>query len=364
MKGKCSACPITALAFWMAVLILVVSSAHTAEGERVFVSLQDGSKVLAFDPVNHAFTGAISIYAPTPLGRALPPNINDILAVDGRVWVTVPGAQVAETGINGVAVIDGAAAALSSMFKVGITPSGLLLHDGKVYVVNRYGSTIEEIDAVTSTPLRTIPFSAPQPGTWNPPLFLEVDNGKIYLPFPGGFSRAGFIQVLDLKTGVLLKSIDFASVSNYGPMAIKRVGRNKLYLGGLNSVAILNTMTDTIAGTVPLSSSPRYVQSFAVSGHKVYAANGVSTVSVIDATRDVLIKEIDIGYHDYACHLRAGIAAGADRVYVGDAGRGLKIIDSKTDSLAATVASEEPIGPVAVATMKSPSQVRSPVDRK
>jgi DNA-binding beta-propeller fold protein YncE len=354
MKKKCNTCPTATLVLWTAVLILCFASpAYTAGGERVLVSLQDGSKVLIFDPAKHAFTGTINIYTPSPLGRALPPNINDILVVDGKVWVTVPGAQVSETGINEMAVIDPAAASLLTMFKVGITPSGLLLHDGKVYVVNRYGNTIEEIDAATSTPLRTIPFSAPQPGTWNPPLFLEVDNGKIYLPFPGGFSRRGFIQILDLETGALLKSIDFAPVSDYGPMAIKRVGRNKVYLGGLNSVTVLNTTTDTITGTIPLSSSPRWVQSFAISGHKVYAANGVSTVSVIDSARDAFIKEVDTGYHDYACHLRTGIAAGADRVYVGDAGRGLKIIDSKTDTLAATLASEEPLGPVAVVTMKN-----------
>jgi DNA-binding beta-propeller fold protein YncE len=170
--------------------------------------------------------------------------------------------------------------------------------------------------------------------------------------------------VTGVQTCALPISIDFAPVSNYGPVAIKRVGKNKVYLGGLNSIAILNTMTDTITGTISLSSSPRYVQSFAISGHKVYAANGVSTVSVIDPARDVLIKEIDIGYHDYACHLRAGMAAGADRVYVGDAGRGLKIIDAKTDTLAATLASEEPLGPVAVVTMKSASQARRPIDER
>ncbi len=348
MRKKCFACRIVAI-----LSLCVVSLLCAAEGERVFISLQDGSAVLVFDPVKHVFTRTITIYTPSPLGRSLPPNINDILTVDGKLWMTVPGAQVSETGINQIVVIDPVAAAPLSMFKAGITPSGLLVHDGRVYVVNRYGNTIEEIDAATSTPLRTIPFTAPQPGAWNPPLFIEIDNGKIYLPFPGGFSRRGFIQVLDLKTGALLKSIDFTPVSNYGPMAIKRVGKNKIYLGGLNSIAIINTMTDTIAGTIPLSTSPLYVQSFAVSGHKVYAANGVSSVSVIDLTRDTLVKEIDIGFHDYACHLRAGIAAGADRVYVGDAGRGLKVIDSTTDTLAATLASEEPLGPVAVVKMKS-----------
>ncbi len=354
MKKKCFMYPVAVLMVLAVSTVLCISSSgRAAEAEKVFVSLQDGSQVLVFDPATRSITRTVTIYTPSPLGRALPPNVNDILAVDGKVWMTVPGSQVSETGINQIVLIDGETATPITMRKAGLTPSGLLSHDGRIYVVNRYSNTIEEIDAATSTSLRTIRFSAPQQGAWNPPLFLEIDNGKIYLPFPGGFSRPGLIQVLDLKTGALLKSIDFAPVSTYGPLAIKRVGENKVYLGGLNSIAVLNTITDTITRTIALSSSPLYVQSFALAGNKVYAANGVSTVSVLDRTRDAFIREIDIGYHAYACHLRAGIAAGENRIYVGDAGRGLKIVDTTTDTLAATIPSEAPLGPVAVARVKS-----------
>jgi len=162
--------------------------------------------------------------------------------------------------------------------------------------------------------------------------------------------------VLDLKSGKLIKTIDFTPFSNYGPMAVKRVGENKVYLGGLNNILVLDTSTDTITKTIPLSSSPLYVQSFALLGNKVYAANGVSTVSVVDRVRDVFLKEIDTGYHSYACHLRAGIAASDNRVYVGDAGRGLKIIDAATDTLLATARSEEPLGAIAVVPLKGPSK--------
>jgi len=82
-----------------------------------------------------------------------------------------------------------------------MTPSGLLEHNGKVYVVNRYGSTIQEIDPETLRITRTIPFPAPKSVSMNPPLFMEIANGKIYLPFPGGISRPGGIQILDLKNG-------------------------------------------------------------------------------------------------------------------------------------------------------------------
>jgi DNA-binding beta-propeller fold protein YncE len=162
-------------------------------------------------------------------------------------------------------------------------------------------------------------------------------------------SRPAGILVLALKTGEPLKFIDFDAISHYGPVAIKSVGDDKIYLGGAQSVAVLDTRVDEIVKTVPVSTQDVHVQSFARHGNRIYAATDVSTVSVIDLRNDSFVKEIDIGSHPYAHHLRVGICAAGNKIYIADAGRGFKAIDILTDRLISVINTLEPLGPVAIA---------------
>ena len=212
----------------------------------------------------NSLSKTINVFTPTPLGKVLPPNINDILVASGKVFVTIPGPEIAASGINEVRVFDPQSDVLLGTIKTGMTPSGLLEYEGNVYVVNRYGYTIQVIDPKTLKIIRTIPFTNPKSTPMNNPLFMEIANGKIYLPFPGGLSRPGGVQVIDLKTGKPMKFIEFGTVSSYGPVAIKRISNDKIYLGGSHSVAVLDTRTDEITKEVPLSSKDVYVQSFDV----------------------------------------------------------------------------------------------------
>ncbi|MDD5168368.1 MAG: hypothetical protein PHN75_06085 [Syntrophales bacterium] len=333
-------------------LILSVASDGRAQSVRAYVSSQDGTTVYVFDLAKNSLLKTIDIFTPTPLGAALPPNINDVITVGGKIFMTVPGPEVAATGINALKVIDPRTDAVVSTLKMDLTPSGLLEYEGKIYVVNRYGNTIQVIDPDTLQIVRTIPFSKPKQVPLNNPVAMEIARGKIYLPYPGGLSRPGLVQVLDLKSGKTLKTIDFTLLSSYGPLAIKRIDENKIYLGCGQSVAVLDTGSDEIIKTIKLADKDVYVQSFVIGGKEVYAANGVSTVSVIDPVNDSFIKEIDIGYHSYACHLKAGIAAAPGKIIVADAGRGLKIIDTGRDRLDVTIAAQEPLGPIAIIVEK------------
>jgi DNA-binding beta-propeller fold protein YncE len=320
-----------------------------AQHNKAYVSAQDGTKIFVFDLSRNALIKTIPVFTLSVLGRALPPNVNDALTVGNRVFVSVPGPEVLPGGVNEIKVIDVGTDAITKTLKTGMTPSGLVSYKGMVYVLNRYGNTIQEIDTDSLKITRTIPFTSPQPVSMNNPVSMEIASDKIYLPFPGGLSRPVGIQVLSLKTGEPLKFIDFGPISSYGPVAIKSVGDGKIYLGGARSVAVLDTRIDQIVKTVPVSTQDVYVQSFARHGNRVYAANGVSTVSVIDSQNDVFVKEIDIGFHSYAHHLRVGIYAAGDRIYVADAGRGFKVIDTLTDRLVSVINTQEPLGPVAIA---------------
>jgi YVTN family beta-propeller protein len=334
----------------MITLGMLCFTAHHIEAQsgKAYVSTQDGTKMLVFSLTNHNLIKTIPIYTATPLGQALPPNINDVLAVGNRIFMTVPGPEISAAGINELKVIDSRSDTILATLKTGLTPSGLLEYKGRVYVVNRYGNSIQEIDPDTLKVVRTIPFTAPKQMALNNPISMEIVNDKIYLPFPGGLERPGVIQVMDLKTGAPLKAIDFTPVSPYGPLAIKKVGEGKIYLGGAQSVAVLDTQTDKIIKTIILSGRDINVQSFTLSGGKVYAANGVSTVSVIDPLNDLFITEIDIGYHAYAYHLKAGSAAVGNKIIVVDAGHGIKVIDTVNDRFVMTIASDEPLGPIAI----------------
>ena len=341
---------VRAITFLITAIVCLILAAHAGAAAvgKAYISAQDASKLYIVDLSKNSIVKTLDIFTPTLLEKALPPNINDVLAVGKRIFMTVPGPAISPAGVNEIKVIDSRSDTVVATLKTDMTPSGLLEHDGKVYVVNRYGSTVQEIDPEKLRITRTIPFPMPKSVPMNPPLFMEIANGKIYLAYPGGISRPGGVQIIDLKTGKAQEFIDFVHISNFGPLAIKKVGEDKIYLGGTHNVAVLDTRTDKITKIVSISTKDQFVQSFALHGNKVYTANGVSTVSVIDTRDDRFIKEIDVGFHSYAWHLRAGIAATEHGVYVADAGRGIKIIDVTADRLSVTLATEEPIGAIAI----------------
>lgn len=353
--------PVKVLAILLIALGLLFSAVSGSEAQRAkaYISSQDGTKIFVFDLSKNSLSKTINVFTSTPLGKVLPPNINDITVADGKVFVSIPGSEITATGINEVRVFDPLSDVLIGTIKTGMTPSGLLEYGGNIYVVNRYGYTIQVIDSKTLKIIRTIPFTNPKSIPMNNPLFMEIANDKIYLPFPGGLSRPGGIQVIDLKTGKPTKFIEFGTISSYGPVAIKRISNDKIYLGGSQGVAVLDTGTDEITKVVPLSSKDVYVQSFATYKNKAYVANSVSTVDVIDTENDTVLKEIDIGYHSYAFHLRTDITAAMDKVFVSDAGRGLKIIDARTEKLITTITTDEPLGPVAITPDNSDSSRQS-----
>lgn len=332
--------------------IFITTGQGRAENGKAYISTQDGSKLLVFNLANRQMIKTIDIYTPTPLGQVLPPNANDVIAIGDYIFMTVPGAEISKSGINALKIIDTRSDTIAKTIKTDMTPSGLLEYEGRIYMVNRYGNTIQEIDPKSMNIVRTIPFKPPAQTPLNNPLCMEIANNKIYLPYPGGLARPGMIQVLDLKTGNPIKTIEFSTISPYGPLAIKKVTEDKIYLGGIRSIGVLDTGSDTINRNIVLSGREIYVQSFALYEGKVFAANGVSTVSVIDPQSDAFLTEIDTGYHDYACHLRAGIAAAQGDIFVADAGRGIKIINAKSNRLVLTIVSAEPLGPIAIVGSK------------
>ncbi len=348
MKNNEHFSTVRALAVLIAVagLLFLIASAGLAESGKAYVSSQDGTKMFVFDLNQNSLVKTIDISAAVPQDKPTVPNINDVVAMGDKVFVTVPGAGNA--GINEIKVIDVRSDAVVGSLRVDAAPSGMVKYKESIFVVNKNGNTIQEIDPGSVKIIRTIPFTKPESATTNSVLSMEIVNDKIYLPFSYGASKGGSIQVMDLKTGKLIKSIKLDGTDSRGPLAIKKVGEEKIYLGGTQNMAVLDTRSDTIVKVLPFSGKDSCVQSFTLCEGKVYAARDTSTVSVIDAGQDTLISEVDIGYHSYAHHLRAGIGSSAHSVVASDAGRGLKIIDAATNRIVSTVGTGAPLGQVAV----------------
>ncbi|MCJ7509411.1 MAG: M64 family metallo-endopeptidase [Dehalococcoidia bacterium] len=327
--------------------------------EKAYVSSQDGTKVFVIDLATNSIVKTIDIFTPAGFCADQPPYINDIKVIDGKVFLSVPGAGPPLPGceVNQIKVIDTNSDTVVNTINTDRTPSGFKEYDGKLYVVNRYGNTIHEIDPDTETILRSVPFSNPNPGYMNNPISLEIVNNKIYLPFPGAGGTPGGIQLLDLTSGAVLKFIDFAPVDYYGPVSIERVAGNKMYVGGHRDVAVLDTGTDTIVKTIRVKSETAgYVRAFAVASGKVFAANSESTVSAVDLSTDAFIKQIDVGLHPSLAHSIVDIVASGDKVYVTDpadyygAPQGVKIIDATTDTVVGTITTNEFFGAIDLMT--------------
>ncbi len=171
-------CPVVrAITFLILLTIACLAFATyvgAAEMRKAYISSQDGSKLYIVDLSKNSIVKTIDIFTPTPLEKALPPNINDVLAVGKKIFMTVPGPEISPSGVNEIKVIDSRSDSIVATLKTDMTPSGLIEHNGKVYVVNRYGSTIQEIDPETLRITRTIPFPMPKSVSMNPPLFMEI----------------------------------------------------------------------------------------------------------------------------------------------------------------------------------------------
>ncbi len=302
-----------------------------------YVSNLIGSKVFVIDLSTNSIVDTIDIFTSTGGMDFL---MSDIRIYKNKAFLTVPGDMF--DLINQVKIIDTDVNTVIDSISTDNAPSGIAVYNGNVYVLNRFKSTIHEIDPVTNTILRTISFSSSYP---NPPIFLEITNDKIYLPFPGSGGSAGGVEVLNLTTGSKIKSIGFETLDNYGPIGIKKVGANKIYVGGHQDVAVIDVVSDSIVKTIRIKDETAgFIYAFTTLGNKVYTANAEGTCSVIDATADTLIKKIIVGFCSSCAYFNVDIAALGSKVYMSIPGQGLKVIDALTDELVDSIATPDYAG--------------------
>jgi hypothetical protein len=324
-----------------------IITASSATKSFAYVSNLDGSKVFVIDLSTDSITNIINIYTPT---GGMDPLINDIRIYKNKAFLSVPG-DMMSTLINKVKIIDTDLNTVVDSVSTDNAPTGIAIYNGKVYVLNRFTGTIHEIDPVTNTIVRTIPYSSSYS---NPPIYLEITNDKIYLPFPGSGGTAGGVEVLDLTTGTKIKSIGFDSVDNYGPIGIKKIGANKIYVGGHQDVGVIDVASDSLVKKIRIKSETAgFIYAFTTIGNKVYSANEEGTCSVIDASADTLLKEIIVGFCYSCAYSIVDIAALGSRVYMTIPTQGVKVIDALTNELIDSISTPDYVGALDILEQRS-----------
>ncbi|MGA1864046.1 MAG: chitobiase/beta-hexosaminidase C-terminal domain-containing protein [bacterium] len=333
--------------------------------KKAYISNLMGSNISVVDLNTNDLIQTIDIYTPTSSCSSQSPHINDIKILGSKIFVTVPGTANEQCEINQIMVIDPTTDTIVNTIDTDPTPGPLKEYNGKLYVLNRYGYSIQEIDPETESVLRTISFTNPYPYTGGPsnPKAFEIVNDKIFLPFPGsGQYPGGVVVVKDLSTGSNIRFINYGGLINYlGPTGIKKVAANKIYLGGRTVVAVVDATSNSIVNAFQVKSETAGdVLDFAVVNNTVYAANAESTVTVIDLANDRALGQIDIGAHPSNAHPFVDMAVLGDYVYVTDPmdgnndPQGVKIIDSKTNTLVEDIPTEELFGAIDLLVISPP----------
>jgi uncharacterized repeat protein (TIGR01451 family) len=206
----------------------------------------------------------------------------------GLVGVTVGAeAQVGATSAiyvtnetaNTVSVVNPADNTLIATVHLGVNalPKGIAVTpDGsKVYVADSGTGTVSVIDTSTNTVLDTIPVGS-QPIA----VAVSPDGSEVYV----ANSNSTTVSVINTATN-MVATVD---VGFFGPQSVAfgpgPGGTTLAYVAGGTSVAVINTATDTLVKTIPVSSNFG-LRGVAVSpdGSTVYATGGAG-LSVINAT--------------------------------------------------------------------------------
>lgn len=219
--------------------------------------------------------------AGTSYGIAINPDtkITDTVSVGSAphgIAVTPDGTKVyvANSGSNGVSIIDTSTDKVVATLNVGVYPWGVAVTpDGiKVYVANSGSNDVSVIDVANNTVVSTVPAG-------NSPYGVTVgpDGKKVYVTN----HNSSNISVIDTVNNCLIKSISVGS----GPysVAVNPEGTN-VYVANYNSnnISVISTITNNVTETINVGENP---EGIAVSpdGKKVYVANsGSNNVSVID----------------------------------------------------------------------------------
>jgi YVTN family beta-propeller protein len=207
---------------------------------------------------------------------------------DGAFAYVVDGHP--STGGNTVSVIETATNTVVATIPVGWAPRGIAItpDGGRVLVTNYSSNSVSVIATATNTVVHTIP-------VWTAPIDVEItpDGSRAYVSNAG--SNTGIIYVIDLAGYGVIRTIPLATRPRR--LDVTPDG-SSVYIAACTfptsvcDVVVLDTATETVAGTIPMGSG--WISDLAVTpdGTSVFALAGSSSgsfVRVIDTASNSIV---------------------------------------------------------------------------
>lgn len=233
---------------------------------------------------------------------------------------------VANQADNSIAAVDSASGATVATIPVGTSPANVALTpDGaQAWVVNSGSDSVSVIDTVTQTVVALVPV-----GHSPLPVVISPDGARVYVAHTGNPAGVEVIDTSSLTVAATLSTGGYPGALGLSPNG------SRLYVGNFfsRSVSVIDTATNTVSATVPVSDPAGIAVS--PDGAHVYVSNyNGRSVSVIDAATNTVVAIVPVGQQPM------GIAVAPDggSVYVGNRlGNSVSVLDTATNIVIATI---------------------------
>ncbi len=295
-----------------------------------YVANGGSDTVSVIDTADNTVADTVSV-GDLPLGVAITP--------DGAF------AYVANAAAGTVSVIDTATNTVADTVSVGNFPLGVAITpDGAfAYVTNEFSNNVSVIDTLTNTVADTVSV-----GNFPEGVAITPDGAFAYVTN----ESSNNVSVIDTATN----SVVGAPVAvGDGPVgvAITPDGAFAYVVNLSRTVSVIDTLTNTVADTVPVGDFPVGV-AITPDGAFAYVTNALSnTVSVIDTATNTVADTVPVG--DFP----EGVAITPDGVfaYVANSGSdNVSVIDTADNTVVATVVVGDGANAVAI-TPQPPSAI-------
>jgi len=275
-------------------LLLSFALAVTAAGPKAYVGNFKDNSVSVIDTGTGQVVQTVPVSA-GPHGMSATP--------DGRT------VYVSGDGSSEVSVIDAATDRVTRKIEVGKTPHGLAMTpDGKLLLVGVYGEDrVALIDTSTQAIVATVP--VPKPHT----IAIRPDGKVAYIASqePGKFA----LVVVDVATRSAVRTLPLEKT----PRDLEfGYDSRALYftMAGVNSIAVLDPVSDKIVAQIPTGASPHLANFFRGASAGTAVVQGPGELQLFDPATNMPLKAIAVGKQP---HWMAATSDGK-RIYVTNEG--------------------------------------------
>ena len=276
------------------------------------------------------------VYTPTQVARLA---ADQTAASDSDTFtVTVSDGQTSTSTVVTVPISPAKLSVSQTATRVGAGANGIAFRGNYALVANKGAGTVSVIDTTTDQVIATVPVgSAPTSvaTTYNGTFAFVANQGSNTVTVVNTYDNT-FYKTIDVgaqPTGIVQATTATQTSPGNWTRAVYVTN------SGSNTVSVIETLTDTVAGTIPVGGNPTGV-AVSPDGTRVYVANKASnTVSVIDAEGKVVVATVPVGTNP------VGVAVNSTgtRLYVTNLNGTVSVVNTTTPT--PTVVATVAVGP-------------------